>query len=114
VTLKLFPMAAEADPKDPPVAAFLDFLDRKHALCGPLDGQRSEALFGEHAAKVRSAALIPIRTESRSGVLAVGSADPKRFTPDMGTEHLDRLGEVVGRKLAALDPDHAREVVKKP
>jgi uncharacterized protein YigA (DUF484 family) len=107
VTLKLFPVAAEADPKDPLVAAFLDFVDRKHALCGPLDGPRSEALFGEQAAKIQSAALIPVRAEARSGVLAVGSADPKRFAPDMGTEHLDRLGEVVGRKLAALDPDHA-------
>ena len=101
--LKLFPVAPETDSDDSTVDAFLDFLDREHALCGPLDEERNEALFGELGEKIRSAALIPIRGEARSGVLAIGSSDPKRFGPEMGTEHLDRLGEVVSQKLRVLN-----------
>jgi uncharacterized protein YigA (DUF484 family) len=107
VALKLFPVEPEAGAADPLVGAFLDFVDRRHALCGPLDETRNDALFGELSAKVCSAALIPVRGETRSGVLAIGSADPARFAPEMGTEHLDRLGEVVSRKLAVLERDHA-------
>jgi uncharacterized protein YigA (DUF484 family) len=102
VTLKLFPVEAAAEP-DAVLSAFRDFLDREHSLCGPLDPERSGALFGDKSEKVASAALIPIRGESLSGVLAVGSADPQRFRPDMGTELLDRLGEVVSQKLRVLN-----------
>jgi uncharacterized protein YigA (DUF484 family) len=102
VTLKLFPVAEDAPTSDPLVAAFLEFVDREHALCGPLDEARSNALFGDDSDKIHSAALIPIRGELRAGVLAIGSSDPKRFTAEMGTDHLDRLGEVVSRRLGII------------
>jgi uncharacterized protein YigA (DUF484 family) len=103
VSLKLFAVGAEADMSDPLVAAFLDFVDRKHALCGPLDPERGSVLFDADHEKVRSAALVPIRGDVRAGVLAIGSGDPHRFGPEMGTDHLDRLGEVVGRRLGVLN-----------
>lgn len=103
VTLKLFPIDPGADPEtDPLTLEFMDFLDREHALCGPLGDDRNQILFGEMGAEVRCAALIPIRAAGCSGVLAIGAADPARFNPDMGTDLLDRLGEIVSRKLAAL------------
>jgi uncharacterized protein YigA (DUF484 family) len=103
VTLKLFPIDPGADGAgDPVTREFLDFLDRDHALCGPLGEDRNQILFGELGAEVRCAALIPIRASGCSGVLAIGAADPERFNPDMGTELLDRLGEIVSRKLGSL------------
>jgi uncharacterized protein YigA (DUF484 family) len=106
VTLKLFAAATRDAAADPVVSAFREFLGRKHALCGPLDADRSDALFAEQGEAVQSAALIPIRTEGASGVLAIGSADPDRFRPDMGTDLLDRLGEIVSQKLRVLgEPD---------
>jgi hypothetical protein len=102
VTLKLFAVGAEADQSDALFAAFLDFVDREHALCGPLEPERGKVLFGEVNERIRSAALVPIRGESRAGVLAIGSGDPEHFRPEMGTDHLDRLGEVVSRRLAVL------------
>ena len=101
--LKLFPVRPEVDMDDSTISAFLDFVDREHALCGPLDKERNEALFGDVGEKIRSAALIPIRGEAHAGVLAIGSSDPKRFGQDMGTEHLDRLGQVVSEKLRVLN-----------
>ncbi|NKN34342.1 DUF484 family protein [Marichromatium bheemlicum] len=102
VTLRLFPRDPETAATDPLGAAFEDFLARKHALCGPLDGDKAEVLFGEAATRVRTAALVPIRTGARSGVLAIGSADPERFRPELGTDLLDRLGEIIAHKLNAL------------
>jgi uncharacterized protein YigA (DUF484 family) len=103
VTLKLFPLSVAEGSTDPLVAAFRDFLGRRHCLCGPLDPDKSRLLFEDSGAEVRSAALIPIRAGERSGVLAIGSGDAARFRPDMATDILDRMGEVVGQCLQTLD-----------
>ena len=105
VALKLFPVdAAEsaAGREDPLVSAFRDFLDRPHALCGPLDPEQGRILFGEAGTSLHSAVLVPIRAGARSGVLAIGAADRERFGPDMRTDLLDRLGEVVSAKLRSI------------
>ncbi len=56
---------------------------------------------------INSAALVPMRTyESKAplGILALGSRDPDRYTNDLGTAHLDRLGLMSGLCLARLQP----------
>jgi uncharacterized protein YigA (DUF484 family) len=102
VTLKLFPLERDAAESDPTVAAFLALLDREHSLCGPLDAERNGVLFGDQGEVIRSVALVPVRTDDRSGVLAIGSSDPERFGADMGTDLLDRLGEILSQKLQGL------------
>jgi uncharacterized protein YigA (DUF484 family) len=109
VTLKLFPVpslgtqsAAGNEELDPLVATFRDFIDRSHCLCGPLDPDKARLLFGDFGPRVQSAALIPLRAGERSGILAIGSGDEARFRPDMATDALDRLGEIVGHRLQAL------------
>ena len=106
VTLRLFPLDSDAADPDPTVAAFVDFLEREHSLCGPLDAERNGVLFAEQDGDLRSAALIPVRTDRQCGVLAIGSSDPDRFGTDMGTDLLDRLGEIVGQKLRVLHQAH--------
>lgn len=107
VTLRLFDLPADAGTSDPTVRAFLGFVDRTHALCGPLEDERNRALFGAQSETIHSAALIPVRGERHCGVLAIGSEDPERFRADMGTEFLDRLGEVVSQRLRVLGDDDA-------
>jgi uncharacterized protein YigA (DUF484 family) len=102
VAIKLFPVEAEQHQADPLVQAFVDFVDRDRCLCGPLAPKQTELLFGGDAPAIQSAALVPIRGTDRSGVLAIGSTDPKRFTTDMGTELLERLGAIAGAKLSDL------------
>jgi uncharacterized protein YigA (DUF484 family) len=55
---------------------------------------------------INSAALIPMRSnEDKSvGILALGSQDSERYTNDLGTAHLDRLGLMSGLCLARLQP----------
>ncbi len=60
---------------------------------------------------VNSAALIPLRTPSIQttlGVLALGAKDADRYTHDLGTNHLDRLGLMAGICFARLQPDMAK------
>jgi len=104
VILKLFPLESSDAPADadPKVAAFIRFLDRERSLCGPPDPEHKGILFGEHGEAVGSAALIPIRTDDRFGVLTIGSRDRGRFATDMKTDLLDRLGEIVSQKLRTL------------
>ncbi|MEL6767303.1 MAG: DUF484 family protein [Pseudomonadota bacterium] len=55
----------------------------------------AEALFPrEHIA---SEALLPLTLGAETGLLALGSADPERFSPDQGTELLRFLAAVVSR-----------------
>lgn len=59
------------------------------------------------SADINSAALIPMRkpdSKEPLGILALGSQDPDRYTNDLGTAHLDRLGLMSGLCLARLQP----------
>jgi uncharacterized protein YigA (DUF484 family) len=103
VSVKMFPVDAKERAADPLVRSFIDFVDRDRCLCGPFDPEQSQALFSDLSVEICSAALIPIRAHEHTGVLAIGSADPKRFTPDMGTDLLERLGAIAGAKLADLN-----------
>ena len=57
---------------------------------------------------VKSAALIPMNTTDIAaipiGIIALGSHDPARYTHELGTAHLDRLGKMAGVCLARLQP----------
>ena len=58
--------------------------------------------------EVKSAALVPMNTISSSaplGIIALGSYDSQRYTNDLGTAHLDRLGTMAGTCLARLQPN---------
>ena len=59
-----------------------------------------EFLFNDAAATIRSTALVPLGEQAQYGFLAIGSVDPNRFFPGMGTLFLDLLGEVVSYRLA--------------
>jgi uncharacterized protein YigA (DUF484 family) len=57
--------------------------------------------------KVKSAALVPMKSTHDGdviGILALGSSDPKRYTNELGTAHLNRLGLMAGICLARLQP----------
>ncbi|MCG6940591.1 MAG: DUF484 family protein [Thiohalocapsa sp.] len=102
VAIKLFPVDPEQRADDPLVQSFVEFIDRDRCLCGPLAPKQAEPLFGTDGEAIQSAALVPIRGTEQTGVLAIGSTDPKRFAPDMGTELLERLGAIAGAKLTDL------------
>jgi uncharacterized protein YigA (DUF484 family) len=52
-------------------------------------------LFGAAADAIRSTAVIGLNRRGLRGVLVLGSRDPQRFRPDMGTVYLARLGDLL-------------------
>ena len=59
----------------------------------------------EDAAHVQSVALIPLRgglADEPFGLLVLGSPDPTRYTAEMGTDFLTRVGEIASAGLTGL------------
>jgi uncharacterized protein len=68
--------------------------------CGPHVLDEIKGFFGEDAIRLRSFAMVPLRAEQTVGLLVMGSEDPHRFYPEMGTIYLMQLGELVSAALA--------------
>src|SRR5258708_30229978 len=60
--------------------------------CGPAAGNPFVPWFGEAAEHVRSVALVPLGPTPGFGLLALGIEDPHRFSPEMRTLYLRRIG----------------------
>ncbi|HEX7371086.1 MAG TPA: DUF484 family protein [Rhodanobacteraceae bacterium] len=71
---------------------FADFLARGEPACGRLAQEKLDRLFGPDVAKVQSAALLKI---GRQGMLAIGSDDPNRFHPGIGTLFLKLIAQAL-------------------
>jgi uncharacterized protein YigA (DUF484 family) len=69
-------------------------------VCGHPRPELLTALFAERAARVASAAVLPLSIGDRRGVLAIGSHNASRFQPSMGTLYLRQLADLLGRLLA--------------
>jgi uncharacterized protein YigA (DUF484 family) len=93
-------LVAQGDgPKSMP--AFAEFLQRNEPLCGRLQPEKLDALFGDKAAEVRSAVLVPI---DGVGMLAIGSHDAARFHPGMGTVFLKLIAEATAAAITRFPP----------
>lgn len=95
--------AVPAAPEGAPIEAGLrDRAETMGApLCGPGAGNPFLAWFGEAQEHIRSVALVPLGQTRTFGLLALGSEDPQRFFPEMGTLYLRRIGELTAGALAA-------------
>ncbi len=90
------------DRHDPALAPFTDFLAEGEPLCGRLRLDKQTLLFGDRAEDIHSTALLAL---AGRGLLAVGSGDPNRFYPGMGTLFLRLMSEALVAALARFDPD---------
>jgi uncharacterized protein len=82
---------------DPGLAEFAEMLRHQQAMCGRLKLEKLEFLFAERAEQVASAVVIPLNPV---GLLAVGSSDPNRFHPGMGTVFLEQMAELIRTAIA--------------
>jgi uncharacterized protein YigA (DUF484 family) len=115
LNITLFDLKIEASPKTPlhrarredaDVQQFEDYLDKGHSVCGRLNRNKRDYLFGSRAQWVQSMVLVPM---GQHGMLAIGSSDPARFYPGMGTLFLDLLANVVTSRLALETPSKQRK-----
>lgn len=76
---------------------FADFLASGEPLCGRLQPSKQGVLYGDEAGEVNSTALFAV---PGLAIVAVGSMDPNRFYPGMGTLFLRMMGEAFGTALS--------------
>lgn len=69
--------------------------------CGAAAGNPFVSWFGDATEHVRSVALVPLGQTAVFGLLALGSEDPQRFFPEMGTLYLRRIGELCAAGVTA-------------
>jgi len=65
-------------------------------VCGRLHPDKNTLLYGMRAEDVQSSALLVL---PGTGLVAVGSLDPNRFFPGMGTLFLRMMGESLAAAL---------------
>ncbi len=114
INITLFKLKIKAGPKtpifhlqrdNPELQQFNDSLEKGVSVCGRLNRNKRDFLFESRAQWVQSTALVPLGDD---GMLAIGSSDPARFYPGMGTLFLDLLANVVTSRLALEAPQDQR------
>jgi uncharacterized protein YigA (DUF484 family) len=81
---------------DARLAPFRDALAAGEPICGRLHPDKNALLYGARVAEVQSSALLPL---PGTGLVTVGSHDPNRFFPGMGTLFLRMMGEALAAAL---------------
>lgn len=93
---------------DSEVQRFHDHLEKGQTVCGRLSQTKLEFLFGARARWVQSTALLPLGKKGSHGLMAIGSSDPARFYPGMGTLFLELLADVICTALSNVEPQEQR------
>ena len=81
---------------DARLAGFRDILGSGEPVCGRLHPDKNALLYGPRVDEVQSSALLSL---PGVGLVAVGSRDPNRFFPGMGTLFLRMMGEALAAGL---------------
>ena len=85
---------------DGSLAPFRDCLADGEPLCGRLQPEKNALLYAVRADEVQSSALLPL---PGTGLIAIGSREPNRFYPGMGTLFLRMMGEALATALQRFD-----------
>ncbi len=99
---------SHVQPDDPVMEQFRSHLDKDCTICGRLNEKKLEFLFGTKARWVQSTALVPLGNAGAHGMMAIGSSDPARFYPGMGTLFLDLLANTIASSLADREEQEQR------
>lgn len=76
---------------------FADFFRANEPISGRLSADKLQRLFGDDAGQTKSAAMMRL---GDAGILAIGSTDPDRFQPGMGTLFLKMIATTITAALA--------------
>lgn len=76
---------------------FSEFLHKNEPVSGRLASEKLVRLFGVDAPQIHSVAMMRL---GDCGILAIGSADPDRFQPGMGTLFLKMISATITAALA--------------
>jgi uncharacterized protein YigA (DUF484 family) len=96
------------DRNDERLQQFHVHLEKNQTVCGRFGESKLNFLFDAKARWVQSTALVPLGEKGADGIMAIGSSDPARFYPGMGTLFLDLLADVISSSLGQARPEAQR------
>jgi len=96
------------DRNDERLQQFQVHLEKNQTVCGRFGEAKLNFLFDAKARWVQSTALVPLGEKGADGIMAIGSSDPARFYPGMGTLFLDLLADVISSSLGNAKPEAQR------
>jgi hypothetical protein len=77
---------------------FSEFQANSQPLCGRLKQEKLKFIFPQQADKIGSSVILPIGDHAQKGLLVFASFDESRFNPDMSTDLLSKLSQILDRK----------------
>lgn len=83
------------------------------AVCGAMRNEEMEALFGDNATDIRSAAMVPLEYQGSLGLLAIGSKSAMHFRSSLGTLFITHIGQVLSRRLYDVLRQYPHQAAKK-
>lgn len=98
----------------PRASDFVPQIDRMiMPSCGPAGLSACVRLLPEAGRDAQSVAVIPLRAGAAPfafGVLVLGSPDARRFTAELGTAYLERIGEIASAALSRIAQASAGDI----
>ncbi len=79
---------------------FKEFINNGTPVCGRLKKEKLIFIFGKKAEKIGSSVILPIGKKASKGLLVFASHDENRFNPEMSTDILSRLSQILDRKFS--------------
>lgn len=104
VRVALFDTPADSDngvialERDALPAPLQDFFRQGQVICDRIDEPLRELMFGDHQ-ELQSVALVPLDRADCLGLLALGSTDAERFTPQVGKLFLEMTANLCAAAL---------------
>ncbi len=86
----------------PQLSHFQRVLDAGKPECGRPTHEQATFLFGADATEAESYALVPLQHAGLKGILAIGSREPDRFEPGMGSLFLSQMSDIVAARFVSL------------
>ncbi|MGM0593611.1 MAG: DUF484 family protein [Pseudomonadota bacterium] len=100
VLIDCLPRAESVAADDARLKPFQRIMQAHYPVCGHFSLEQMQLLFGQRGDEIASAVVVPLCEGEREpclGLLGIGSVDPKRYHPDMGTVFVSHLGAVMNR-----------------
>lgn len=93
-------LALNEDKENSFYAIFKEFIHNNTPICGRLKQDKLEFVFGKKAEEIGSSVILPIGDNAKKGLLVFASFDENRFHPEMSTDLLSRLCDILERKFS--------------
>jgi uncharacterized protein YigA (DUF484 family) len=84
---------------EPFMSIFSEFMKSNRPICGRLKMEKLKFIFDKKADSIGSSVMLPIGENAQKGILIFASEQESRFHPDMSTDLLSRLAQILEFKL---------------